>query len=41
MTFVLGVKGYLKTGKTTLGKTLAKKYNALIVDPGVLYRIIA
>ena len=41
MPFVLGIEGYMKTGKTTLGKHLSKKFNAPVLDTGVLYRIVA
>lgn len=41
MPFVLGIEGNMKTGKTTLAKGLSKKYNAPIIECGVLYRIIA
>lgn len=41
MPFLLGIEGYFKTGKTTLGRKLAKKYNAPLIDVGVLYRIVS
>lgn len=41
MSFVLGIDGYSKTGKTTLARNLSKEYNAPILDVGILYRTIA
>lgn len=36
--FIIAIDGYSSTGKSTLAKTLAKRYNLTYVDTGALYR---
>ena len=37
----IAIDGYSSTGKSTLAKSLAKKYNYVYVDTGAMYRAVA
>jgi len=40
-TIIIAIDGYSSTGKSTLAKLLAKKYNYVYVDTGAMYRAVA
>ena len=38
---VIAIDGFSSTGKSTIAKLLAKKYNYIYVDTGAMYRAVA
>ena len=38
---IIAIDGFSSTGKSTIAKLLAKKYNYIYVDTGAMYRAVA